>query len=81
VSSRRKKPIVVFKLSYRITKAGKVSFKIPLTSAGRKLLKQDLKAHRSLVLYWTVTFVPQANRPATKKFKITFKPSRAKNRH
>jgi hypothetical protein len=77
VSSRRAKSIVVFKLSYRITKAGKVSFKIPLTSAGRKLIKQDMKAHRSLVVYWTVTFTPQANRPATKRFKVTFKPARA----
>jgi hypothetical protein len=80
-SSQRKKPIVVFKLSYRITKAGKVSFKIPLTSAGRKLLKQDLKAHRSVVLYWTVTFTPQANRPVTKTFKVTLKPRRAKPHH
>jgi hypothetical protein len=77
VSSRHAKSIVVFKLSYRITKAGKVSFKIPLTSAGRKLLEQDMKAHRSLVVYWTVTFTPQANRPSTKRFKVTFKPVRA----
>jgi uncharacterized protein (DUF2345 family) len=80
-SSARKKPVVVFKLSYRITKAGKVSFKVPLTKAGRTLLKQDLKAHRSLVIYWTVTFTPQAHRPVTKTFKVTLKPTRAKKRH
>jgi hypothetical protein len=79
-STRKPKPIVVFKLSYSITKAGKVSFKVPLTSAGRKLLKQDIKAHRSLVVYWTVTFTPQANRPVTRTFKVTLKPARRKNR-
>jgi hypothetical protein len=76
VSSHHAKSLVVFKLSYRITKAGKVSFKIPFTSAGRKLLQQDVKAHRSLVIYWTTTFTPKANRPATKRFKVTFKPQK-----
>jgi FG-GAP repeat len=79
--SKRAKPVVVFKLSYRITKAGKVSFKVPLTSAGRELFKQDLKAHRSLVVYWTVTYTPLAGRPVTKTFKVTFKVKRATKKH
>lgn len=78
--SSHKKPVVVFKLSYRITKAGKVSFKVPLTSAGRKLLEQEVKAHRSLVVYWTVTFTPLASRPVTETFKVTLKPGHAKKR-
>ena len=71
---------MVFKLSYRITKSGKVSFKVPLTSAGRKLLEQEVKAHRSLVVYWTVTFTPLASRPVTETFKVTLKPGHAKKR-
>jgi hypothetical protein len=75
--SKRAKPLVVFDLTYRITKAGKVSFKVPLTSAGRKLVEQDLKAHRSLLVYWTVTYTPRASRPVTKTFKVTFRVKRA----
>jgi hypothetical protein len=77
-AAKKAKPVVVFKLSYRITRAGRVSFKVPLTSAGRALLKRDLKAHRSLVVYWTVAFTPQSGRPLTRTFKVTFKPARAK---
>jgi FG-GAP repeat len=79
--SKRAKPVVVFNLTYRIRKAGKVSFKVPLTSAGRKLVEQDVKAHRSLVVYWTVTYTPRASRPVTKTFKVTFKVKRATKKH
>jgi hypothetical protein len=81
VSSRHKpKPVVVFNVNYRVVKAGPVSFKILLTSAGRRLLKADLKARRSLTIYWTVTYTPQNGRPARRTFKVTLKPARAKKR-
>ena len=74
-----KKPKEVAVFSTRVhVNAGKVSFKIPFTKAGRKLAKQDIAKHRSLKVRWTVTIEPAGLPKITKTFTVTLKPGRAK---
>ncbi len=76
-----KKPKQVAVFSTRVhVNAGKVSFKIPFTKAGRKLAKQDIAKHRSLKVRWTVTIEPAGLPKITKTFTVTLKPELKKHK-
>jgi len=79
-ASRRPKPVVMFNVNYRVTKTGAVSFKIPLTNTGRKVIEHDLKAHHALTIYWTVGFTALSGRKQTKTFRVTLKPRHTRTR-
>jgi hypothetical protein len=68
--SKKPKQVTVFSTRVHV-KAGKVSFEIPFTNAGRKLAKEDIAKHRSLKVKWAVAIEPAGLPKITKTFTVT----------
>jgi hypothetical protein len=78
--SKKPKQVTVFSTRVHV-EAGKVSFKIPFTNAGRKLAKQRIAEHRSLKVKWKVAIEPAGLPKITKTFTVTLKAGSGEKHH
>jgi FG-GAP repeat len=77
-SAKGPKSVLAFSHKIHVTKAGKVSLKIPLTAAGRKLAERAVAEHHSLKVKWTITVRPAKSPAQTRTFTVVYKPGASK---